>query len=66
MTIKCNDDIIPNRYQKEVKRGDKMYQMILRIPMEMKQDLKVEAKARGQTLTGLIKQILWEWLNKSA
>ena len=43
-----------------------MYQMILRIPMEMKQDLKVEAKARGQTLTGLIKQILWEWLNKSA
>ena len=38
-----------------------MYQMILRFPTELKNYLKVEAKARGQTLTGLIKQILWEW-----
>ena len=42
-----------------------MYQMILRIPTEMKKDLKLEAEARGQTLTGLIKQILWEWLKQS-
>nr|DAO47372.1 MAG TPA: hypothetical protein [Caudoviricetes sp.] len=38
-----------------------MYQMILRIPTELKEQLKKAADERGQTLTGLIRQILWEW-----
>lgn len=38
-----------------------MYQMILRISDDMKERLKNEANERGQTLTGLIRQILWEW-----
>ena len=38
-----------------------MYQMIFRFPVELKNDLKREAEARGQTLTALMKQILWEW-----
>ena len=42
-----------------------MYQMILRIPLDMKEDLKREAEARGQTMTGLIKLIIWDWVNKN-
>lgn len=38
-----------------------MYQMILRLQADLKNDLKKAADARGQTLTGLIRQILWEW-----
>lgn len=41
-----------------------MYQMILRFPTELKERLKKEAVTRGQTLTGMIKLILWEWLEK--
>ena len=33
-----------------------MYQMILRIPTELKEQLKKAADERGQTLTGLIRQ----------
>lgn len=42
--------------------GHEMIQMILRLRAEMRNDLKNAADARGQTLTGLIRQILWEWL----
>lgn len=40
-----------------------MYQMLLRFPIELKDALKSSADLRGQTLTALIKQILWEWVN---
>ena len=43
-----------------------MYQMILRFPMELREQLKYEADKRGQTLTGLIKQILWEWAKENS
>mgnify|MGYP002565143608 CR=1 FL=1 len=42
-----------------------MYQMVFRFPNELKEQLKEEANKRGQTLTGLMKQILWEWLRKN-
>lgn len=42
-----------------------MYQMILRITKETHENLKKQAEARGQTLTGLIRQILWEWIERS-
>lgn len=42
-----------------------MYQMILRFPTELREQLKSEADKRGQTLTGLIKQILWEWVKEN-
>ena len=42
-----------------------MYQMIFRFPKELKEDLKVEADKRGQTLTGLMKQILYDWVEKN-
>ena len=35
-----------------------MIQMILRLRAELRNDLKNAADARGQTLTGLIRQIL--------
>ena len=41
-----------------------MYQMLFRFPIELKVRLKAEAEQRGQTLTGLMKQILWEWAEK--
>mgnify|MGYP003370754380 CR=1 FL=1 len=42
-----------------------MHQMILRITKETHDSLKEQAKARGQTLTGLIRQILWEWIEEN-
>lgn len=42
-----------------------MYQMIFRFPLELKEDLKAEADKRGQTLTGLMKQILYDWVKKN-
>ncbi len=42
-----------------------MHQMILRISIELKEKLKKAADERGQTLTGLIRQILWEWVDKN-
>ena len=38
-----------------------MYQMIFRFPMELKEILKSEAEKHGATLTGFMKQILWDW-----
>lgn len=43
-----------------------MYQMIFRFPTELKDILKSEAERKGQTLTGLIKQILWDWVKNNA
>lgn len=42
-----------------------MKQMILRLADDMWKCLKTEAAVRGQTLTGLIRQILWEWVKKN-
>lgn len=42
-----------------------MYQMILRIRSDLQKDLKQAANKRGQTLTALIRQILWEWVKKN-
>ena len=41
-----------------------MSQIIVRTNDEMKNTLQRIAKQRGQTLTGLIRQILWEYLQK--
>ncbi len=38
--------------------------MVLRFPTELKEALKASAEERGQKLTGLIKQILWEWVKR--
>lgn len=58
--------MITYRYQRyHNKGGDKVYQMILRFPTELREQLKSEADKRGQTLTGLIKQILWEWVKEN-
>ena len=41
-----------------------MHQMILRLPEDKAAELKRNAKARGITLTGLIRMILSEWLER--
>ena len=35
---------------------------LVTVPDEMHTLLKCQSHSRGQTLTGLIRQILWEWL----
>ena len=54
-----------HRYQ-NARKNEVMgiYQMVLRFPTELKEALKAAAEERGQTLTGLIKQILWEWVKR--
>lgn len=42
-----------------------MYQMLFRFPKELKEIVKQEADKKGQTLTGMMKQILWEWVNRN-
>lgn len=35
---------------------------LINVPEELKERLKQESKRRGQTLTGLIREILWDWV----
>ena len=37
---------------------------LLNIPEELKTSLREIAKKRGLTLNGLIRNILWDWLEK--
>ena len=39
--------------------------MLVRIKKEWKDELQKIAKEQGQTLTGLIRQILWEYLKEN-
>lgn len=38
-----------------------MVRFLISIPMDLRQQLQEQAVANGQTLTGFIRQILWEW-----
>lgn len=38
-----------------------MVRFLISTPEELRKILKQEASPRGQTLNGLIRQILWEW-----
>lgn len=40
-----------------------MVRFLINIPQELRETLKDIARSRGQTLNGLIRQILWEWTN---
>ncbi|MEG0693486.1 MAG: hypothetical protein RR444_10465 [Oscillospiraceae bacterium] len=42
-----------------------MVRFLINVPEETHNDLKKVAKPRGQTLNGLIRQILWDWLKKN-
>lgn len=39
-----------------------MVRFLINIPEGLRETLKSEAKPRGQTLNGLIRQILWDWV----
>ena len=38
---------------------------LISAPNELHQRLKAISQARGQTLNGLIREILWDWLKKN-
>lgn len=37
---------------------------LISVPEELHEMLKQRSKSRGQTLSGLIREILWEWVKK--
>ena len=41
-----------------------MVRFLISVPDTLHKTLKSCAGSRGQTLTGLIREILWEWVNK--
>ena len=41
-------------------------QILIRTPEELKNRLREKALQKGLTLNGLIKQILWDWVEKQA
>lgn len=41
-----------------------MAKILMNMTEEMKSDLKEAAKARGQSYSALIRQILWDWLEQ--
>lgn len=41
-----------------------MVRFLINIPEELKDKLKAQSKPKGQTLNGLIRQILWDWAEK--
>ena len=42
-----------------------MVRFLVSVPEELHNALKEQAKAQGQTLSGLIRAILWDWMQKS-
>lgn len=38
-----------------------MIRFLVSVPVSLHQQLKQAAAAQGQTLSGLIRQILWDW-----
>lgn len=43
-----------------------MVRFLVNIPIGLHQVLREHAKMQGQTLTGLIRQILWDWAEENA
>lgn len=41
-----------------------MVRFLINIREDMRDDLRDMAQLRGQTLNGLIRQILWDWLKQ--
>lgn len=41
-----------------------MVRFLINLPEDLRDDLRTMARPRGQTLNGLIRQILWEWIKK--
>ncbi len=39
-----------------------MVRFLINVPEELRAILKKSAKSKGQTLNGLIRQILWDWV----
>ena len=42
-----------------------MVRFLINVPEELRDILKDTAKPRGQTLNGLIREILWDWVKKN-
>ena len=42
-----------------------MIRFLIDVPEELRDILKANAKPRGQTLNGLIREILWDWVKKN-
>lgn len=43
-----------------------MIRFLINVPVELHERLRALAKARGQTLNGLVRQVLWEWAERNA
>ncbi len=41
-----------------------MVRFLISLPEPTRDDLKKAANARGQTLNALIRQIIWEWMER--
>lgn len=41
-----------------------MVRFLISVPEDLRETLKCIARPRGQTLNGLIRQILWEWVKE--
>lgn len=42
-----------------------MVRFLINIPETLREDLRKVARLRGQTLNGLIRQILWDWAREN-
>ena len=42
-----------------------MIRFLVNVPDNLHKELKKEASARGQTLNGLIRSILWDWVDRN-
>lgn len=42
-----------------------MVRFLINVPEDLRNLLRTESKKRGQTLTGLIREILWDWVKKN-
>ena len=56
--------VISYRYQKRKGRMQ-VIRFLVNVPAELHRALKEKAGAQGQTLNGLVRQILWDWVRAS-
>lgn len=43
-----------------------MIRFLVSVPDSLHWDLRAAARERGQTLNGLLREILWDWAEKNA
>lgn len=63
-TIRLPAELKGQIQQEADRRGDRMIRFLISIPEGLHRRLRDYARSKGQTLNGLVRQILWDWAER--